>query len=53
MIQPILDKANWSEVYGNEVLPLLVWRPLGRPKMNRRRNLDEIPLEKRRYNMCY
>ncbi|KAH9797267.1 SWIM-type domain-containing protein [Citrus sinensis] len=52
MIQPIPDKASWPEVHGDEILPPLLKRPPGRPKLNRRREPDEVPPEKKRYKMC-
>lgn len=52
MIQPIPDKASWPEVHGDEILPPLLKRPLGRPKLSRRREPDEVPPEKKRYKMC-
>lgn len=52
MIQPILNKTSWPEVHGDEILPPLLKRPPGRPKLNRRREPDEVPPEKKRYKMC-
>ncbi|KAH9657813.1 SWIM-type domain-containing protein [Citrus sinensis] len=41
MIHPILDKDSWPNPGGDEILPPLMKRPLGRPKINRRREADE------------
>ncbi|KAK9188112.1 hypothetical protein WN944_019511 [Citrus x changshan-huyou] len=51
MIHPIPDKSSWPITPGDEIYPPLVKRPPGRPKMNRRREADEVPLEKKRYMM--
>lgn len=51
MIQQIPDKVIWPEVYGDKGLPSLVRRTLGRRKMNRIREPNEVPPEKRRYKM--
>ena len=46
MIHPILDKSSWPITPGDEIYPLLVKRPPGRPKMNRRQKADEVPPKK-------
>ncbi|KAH9745933.1 SWIM-type domain-containing protein [Citrus sinensis] len=51
MIHPIPDKSSWPITPGDEIYPPLVKRPPGRPKMNRRREADEVPPEKKRYMM--
>ncbi|KAK9225782.1 hypothetical protein WN943_010827 [Citrus x changshan-huyou] len=51
MIHPIPDKSSWPITPGDEIYPPLVKRPPGRPKMNRRREADEVPPEKKRYRM--
>lgn len=57
IIQPIPDKANWPAVLSDEILPHLIKKPHGRPKLNRRIKPSEVPPEKRRYKMqckyCY
>ncbi|KAH9667976.1 hypothetical protein KPL70_021250 [Citrus sinensis] len=44
-------KSSWPITPGDEIYPPLVKRPPGRPKMNRRREADEVPPEKKRYRM--
>ncbi|KAH9649209.1 SWIM-type domain-containing protein [Citrus sinensis] len=51
MIHPIPDKSSWPITPGDEIYPPLVKRPPGSPKMNRRREADEVPPEKKRYRM--
>ncbi|KAK9182893.1 hypothetical protein WN944_026041 [Citrus x changshan-huyou] len=46
-----LDKVNWPVVLGDEILPHLVKKQPGRPKLNRIREPDEVPPEKMRYKM--
>lgn len=43
MIKPIPDRTLWVDAGGDEILPPLVRRPPGRPKMTRRREADEVP----------
>ena len=51
LIHPIPDKASWLRADGDGILPPVVSRPLGRPKKNMRREIDEVPAEKKRYRM--
>ncbi|KAK9183486.1 hypothetical protein WN944_026638 [Citrus x changshan-huyou] len=44
-------KSSWPITAGDEIFPPMMKRPPGRPKMNRRREADEVPAEKRRYRM--
>ena len=49
MIHPIPDKDSWPNSGGDEILPPLIKRPPGRPKINRRS--DEVPPESKRYRL--
>ncbi|KAK9179881.1 hypothetical protein WN943_029087 [Citrus x changshan-huyou] len=51
LVHPIPDKVNWPVVLGDEILPHLVKKQPGRPKLNRIREPDEVPPEKMRYKM--
>ncbi|KAH9764284.1 SWIM-type domain-containing protein [Citrus sinensis] len=51
MIHPILDKDSWPNPGGDEILPPLMKRPHGRPKINKRREADEVPPESKRYRL--
>ncbi|KAH9697417.1 SWIM-type domain-containing protein [Citrus sinensis] len=51
MIHPIPDKDSWPNPGGDEILPSLMKMPLGRPKINRRREADEVPPESKRYRL--
>lgn len=51
LIHPILDKASWLRADGDGILPPVVRRPLWSLKKNRRREIDEVPAEKRRYRI--
>ncbi|KAK9177673.1 hypothetical protein WN943_026862 [Citrus x changshan-huyou] len=51
LIHPIPDKTSWPIADGDDILPPLLRRPPGRPKKNRRRETDEVPVERRRYRM--
>ncbi|KAK9186888.1 hypothetical protein WN944_018277 [Citrus x changshan-huyou] len=51
MIHPILDKDSWLNPGRDEILPSLMKRPLGRPKINIRMEVDEVPPESKRYRL--
>ncbi|KAH9724164.1 SWIM-type domain-containing protein [Citrus sinensis] len=51
LIYPIPDKTSWPIADGDDILLPLLRRPPGRPKKNRRRETDEVPVERRRYRM--
>ncbi|KAK9216840.1 hypothetical protein WN944_008851 [Citrus x changshan-huyou] len=51
LIKPIPDRTSWVDAGGDEILPPLVRRPPGRPKMTRRREADEVPAYNKRYKM--
>lgn len=47
MIHPLPDKSKWPHVEAEEILALKVQRPPGKPKICRRREVDEPPTHKR------
>ncbi|XP_052290860.1 uncharacterized protein LOC127900283 [Citrus sinensis] len=51
MIKPIPNRTSWVDAGGDEILPPLVRRPPGRPKITRRREADEVPAHNKRYKM--
>lgn len=48
MIHSISDRTSWVDAAADEILPLLVRRPLGRPKMTRKKEYDEVPAHSKR-----
>ncbi|KAH9793175.1 SWIM-type domain-containing protein [Citrus sinensis] len=46
-------KDSWPNPGGDEILPPLMKWPPGRPKINRRREADEVPPESKRYRLQY
>lgn len=51
MIHTISERTSWLDAGVNEILPHLVRKTLERPKMNRRREVDEVPAHSKRYKM--
>lgn len=49
MIHPLPNKTMWPHVNVDDILPLLVKKASGRPKLNRRRESDKVPAHRRRF----
>lgn len=49
MIHPLLDKNVWPHVQADDMNPPPSKRAPGRPKLNRRREVDEVPMHKKKY----
>lgn len=51
MIHPIPDKNSWLNPNVDEILPPLMRKPPKRPRINRRREANEVPPKSKRYMM--
>lgn len=50
-IHPLLDKSMWHPMSIDEIIPLLMGKVVEKPKVNRRRELDEMYVHQKSYTL--